>query len=166
MKSFSGSWTFHQSRSDLFRSANTWMTYVLPSIQTVMISDAYLTIPLKSSPVQTRFCQTKRNKSCQCGAKNHFACFLSSPGFWMSRGCGSWFTVCPSHWLQTAELKCGGWNHTSKSDVPAEKLSEQNIWLDEVIKGMSESKFLQWTAAGCWGIGGDGQEKRKLNARS
>lgn len=63
-----------------------------------------------------------------------FACFLSSPGFWMSRGCGSWLTVCPSHWGQTAQLKCEGWNHTSKSNVPAQKLSEHNIWLDEVIK--------------------------------
>lgn len=112
------------------------------------------------------FCQTKRNESCQCGVK--ILCLRSVIarffGYLADVEADSLFA--PSHWLQTTELKCEGWNQTSKSSVPAERLSEQNIWLDEVIKTVSEPKFLQWTAAGCWATEGDGQEKRNLNARS
>lgn len=66
-----------------------------------------------------------------------FACFLSLPGgFVFLFGCVSDVgCVCPSQWIQTAELECEGWNHMSK--VPQEKLSEHNIWLDEVKKSAS-----------------------------
>lgn len=69
MKSFSGSWTFHQSRSDLFRSATPdWRTcfHLRKLLWFLMLIWQFLLNPLLS---KHGFCQTKRNESCQCGEK-------------------------------------------------------------------------------------------------
>lgn len=95
--------------------------------------------------------------------KNHLPAFCHHWGvfFWMSCGCGGRCTVCPSHWIQTAELECEGWNHMSESKVPAEKHSEHNIWLDEVIKSASWPKILQCDCSWIlWGSNG-GMANRK-----
>lgn len=136
MKNFSDSWTFHQSRSDLFRSTKPdWHTcfHLYKLLWFLMLIWQFLLNPLIS---KHGFVKLNVIRTVSAVWKS-FACFPSSPDF----GCladGSRFTVCPSHWVQTAELKCEGWNHTSKSNVPAEKLSEHNIWVDEVIKRVFE----------------------------
>lgn len=121
---------FHQSRSDLFRSATPdWRLcfHLRKLLWFLMLIWQFLLNPL---PSKHGFCQTKRNESCQCGVKIICLCSVIARFFWMSRGCGSWFTVCPSRWLQTTELKC----EELKSGVQVQCPSRETL----------RAKYLTW----------------------
>lgn len=103
-----------------------------------MIYDAYLTIPLQSSHIQTRFCQTKRNMSCQCCAKiicllSVIARFLVASRMWKLLHCLP-FTLSPDGGAEIIRLII--------SSMSQQRNSHSIFDLIKLIKGCPNSHML------------------------